>query len=164
MMDREPDNKIEEPEQPVRPRQGGKRVAPRQEEGSETYQNVRTLVSVLAVLIHPHPTAPGATPFTREEARESCKPPVTYSWDWNPFLPISGLWKPAYVETRTADYIRSCEPFYTLDVENKTAEIWFEADCDAPVEYTLWDADGNVLYTGTEGKISLTDVAIAVAL
>ena len=50
-MDREPDNKIEEPEQPVRPRQGGKRVAPRQEEGSETYQNVRTLVSVLAVLI-----------------------------------------------------------------------------------------------------------------
>ena len=51
MMDREPDNKIEEPEQPVRPRQGGKRVAPRQEEGSETYQNVRTLVSVLAVLI-----------------------------------------------------------------------------------------------------------------
>jgi len=53
-MDREPDNKIEEPEQTVRPRQGGKRLAPRQkrqEEGSEAYQNVRTLVSVLAVLI-----------------------------------------------------------------------------------------------------------------
>ena len=114
--------------------------------------------SVLAVILYPHPSAPGATPFTREEARESCKPPVTYSWDWNPFLPISGLWKPAYVETRTADYIRSCEPFYTLDVETKTADIWFETDCGAPVEYTLWDAEGNVLYTGTEGKISLTDV------
>lgn len=50
-MDRDPDNKIEEPELPVQPRKGGKRVAPRQEEGSEAYQNVRTLVSVLAVLI-----------------------------------------------------------------------------------------------------------------
>jgi len=54
-MDREPDNRIEEPEQTVRPHQsGGKRVAARQkrsEEGSEMYQNVRTLVSVLAVLI-----------------------------------------------------------------------------------------------------------------
>lgn len=50
-MDRDSDNKIEEAEQPIQPRKGGKRVAPRQEEGSEAYQNVRTLVSVLAVLI-----------------------------------------------------------------------------------------------------------------
>ena len=56
-MDREPENKIEEElsAQPAEAdRKGGKRVAgrkERKEEGSELYQNVRTLVSVLAVLI-----------------------------------------------------------------------------------------------------------------
>ena len=55
-MDREPDNKIEEtlPENAVPPRRGGKRVAPKKDqkgEGSEMYQNIRTLVSVLVVLI-----------------------------------------------------------------------------------------------------------------
>lgn len=57
-MDREPDKRIEEEElseqpAPVR-RKRGKRVATgkdRVEEGSELYQNVRTLVSVLVVLI-----------------------------------------------------------------------------------------------------------------
>ena len=50
-MDRQPDNQTEEV---LSSRPGGKRVAPRterKEEGSEAYQNVRTLVSVLAVLI-----------------------------------------------------------------------------------------------------------------
>jgi hypothetical protein len=43
-------------------------------------------------------------PF-RSAADQSCKPPVTYGCDWNPRLVISGLWLPAYVETRSADYI-----------------------------------------------------------
>lgn len=58
-MDREPDKRMEEESlQTVRSRTGGKRVASRQEkkqqpqdEGSELYQNIRTLVSVLVVLI-----------------------------------------------------------------------------------------------------------------
>lgn len=54
-MEREPDNKRNETEQPVRARRTqGKRVAPRQprqEEGSEMYQNIRTLACVLIVLI-----------------------------------------------------------------------------------------------------------------
>lgn len=56
-MDREPENKIEEELSPAAdcpPVKGGKRVAAgkdRKEEGNEMYQNIRTLVSVLVVLI-----------------------------------------------------------------------------------------------------------------
>ena len=56
-MDREPDNKIEEELSAAAggsSQKGGKRVAAgkdKKEEGSEMYQNIRTLVSVLVVLI-----------------------------------------------------------------------------------------------------------------
>ena len=52
-MDREPENRTDEVlsrKTEVRNRKG-KRAAPRKEEGTELYQNIRTLVSVLVVLI-----------------------------------------------------------------------------------------------------------------
>ena len=57
--------------------------------------------SSLVVRIHPHPKLPGEFATPREMAAQSCKPPSTYEWDWNPRLIISGIWKPCYVETRT---------------------------------------------------------------
>ncbi len=114
--------------------------------------------STLEILIYPHPCAPDSVPDTRDEARESCKPPVTYGWDWNPHLLISGLWKPAYVETRKADYIKSCELFYDLNVENLTADVRFITECDSAVEYTVADADGNVVYRGTSPEATLENV------
>ena len=56
--------------------------------------------SVLSVLIYPHPKSCVGRKNTRSEANRCCKPPVTYGWDWNPRLLISGLWRNAYVETR----------------------------------------------------------------
>lgn len=116
---------------------------------------------LLQVIIHPHPQREllPREPF-RSAADQSCKPPVTYGWDWNPRLVISGLWLPAYVETRSADYIRSCEPFYTLNEDRTVAQVRFETDCDVPVTYTLWDPQGNILYTGTDAAFTVEKVQL----
>ena len=44
----------------------------------------------LEVIIHPVPKVPGA-PDTRDQARESVKPPVSYGWDWHPRLVTAGI-------------------------------------------------------------------------
>ena len=106
---------------------------------------------LLQVIIYPHPVRPltEKEPF-RSAADRSSKPPVTYGWDWNPRLLISGIWQPAYIETRAADYIRRCEPFYTLNEERTEADLRFDTDCSGEVTYSLWDPQGKLLYQGTE--------------
>lgn len=116
--------------------------------------------SLLTVLIHPHPKLPGDFATPREMAAQSCKPPATYEWDWNPRLIISGIWKPAYIETRDAGYIRRCEPFYTLNDARTAARVRFETDCDHPVTYIITDPDGNVVYRGTCPECAIEDVRL----
>ena len=62
---------------------------------------------------------------------------------------VSGIWQDTYVETRKADYIRRCEPFYTLSKDYSRADIHFETDCDADVTIELFDPDGRSLGTGS---------------
>ncbi len=102
----------------------------------------------LTVRIHPHPKRESAQFEDRQQADQCVKPPVCYEWDWHPRMLVSGIWQDAYIETRTADYIRRCEPFYTLSEDLSRAEIWFEADCDSPVSIELFDPDGHSLGTG----------------
>ncbi len=111
--------------------------------------------NTLEVVIHPHPKRPGSIRDDRQEADQCVKPPVSYGWDWHPRLIPSGLWNETYLETRGPGFIRDCEARYTLSEDYSTAEITFVAACDAPVEYTLSDADGKVLYNGTEPRCRL---------
>lgn len=104
--------------------------------------------SELTVRIHPHPKSSRSAFADRAQAQDSVKPPVCYGWDWHPRMLVSGIWQEAYVETRTADYIARCEPFYTLSQDLTRADIRFEVDCAAPVEIALFDPDGNPLGTG----------------
>lgn len=114
----------------------------------------------LEVIIYPHPTAPNSVPNSREEARMSCKPPVTYGWDWNPHLLISGIWKPAYIETRKSDYIEKCEVFYELDLDKKTANVHFDVACLDKVLCTISDAENNVIYCGNATDCIINDVKL----
>ena len=102
----------------------------------------------LIVRVHPHPKDPLAKYDDRDQAAQSCKPAVCYGWDWHPRMLVSGIWQDAYVEVRSADHIRRIEPFYTLNEDLTRADIRFEADCDAPVEISLFDPDGNPAGTG----------------
>ena len=58
--------------------------------------------ALLRIHIYPHPNRGGQWSSYHQVVDQSCKPPVTYGWDWNPRLVISGLWRPAYIETRGA--------------------------------------------------------------
>jgi len=102
----------------------------------------------LTVRIHPHPKRESAEFEDRQQADQCVKPPVCYEWDWHPRMLVSGIWQETYVETRKADFIRRCEPFYTLSEDYTRAEIRFETDCDAPVSIELFDPDGKSLGTG----------------
>ena len=110
--------------------------------------------STLEVMIHPHPKREGA-PIGRDQADQSCKPPFCYGWDWAPRLLVSGLWRDAYIETRSPDYIHSCEPFYTLTAALDSSQVHFVTDCSAEVLYTLCDADGTIVYQGTQPDFRL---------
>ena len=107
--------------------------------------------NVLSVLIYPHPKRKGSPVGTRDEADHSCKPPVCYGWDWNPRLLISGMWQNAYIETRTDAYINNCEVFYKLSDDFTSASVTVDIDCPTPCTFELFDADGNVVYSG-DGK------------
>lgn len=114
--------------------------------------------SVLEVYIHPRPWRDGAIVaphFSRTAADESCKPPVTYGWDWNPQLVNLGLWQDAYIETRDVDYIDSCEPFYTLNDNRTLADVYFETVCEGGVIYTLTDPDGKIVYQGSNSHFTV---------
>ncbi len=116
--------------------------------------------SVLSVLIYPHPKSCVGRKNTRDEANRSCKPPVTYGWDWNPRLIISGMWKPAYIETRKPAHITACEPLYTLSDDLKTAAVRFETVCDGDVLYTVYDPDNKVVYEGYKPTFTLENVRL----
>ena len=109
----------------------------------------------IRIRVYPHPKREGAVAGSREEADRSCKPPVCYGWDWNPRLLISGVWRDAYVETRKSDFIRDCDVSYRLSADFTRAEVSFDVDCDAACVIDFHDPSGNLLYHGTERKLSV---------
>jgi len=113
---------------------------------------------VLEVHIHPRPWRKDAIVqphFSRTAADASCKPPVTYGWDWNPQLVNLGIWQDAYILTCKEDYIHSCEAFYTLNEARTKADVHFETVCNGDVSYTVTDPDGKIVYQGSEPVFSI---------
>jgi len=111
----------------------------------------------LTVRVYPHPKRPGAAPGTRDEADASCKSAVSYGWDWNPRLLISGMWQEAYIETRDDYYISECEPVYTLAEDFSEAKLRLDYCCDRPCRITVMDREGQILYNGADQEITWKD-------
>jgi beta-mannosidase len=105
---------------------------------------------LLTVHIHPHPKSKRGKAGSRDEANESCNPPVYYGWDWNPRLLISGIWDDTYVETRGESYINSCEVLCELSDDLTCGTVRAAFDCALPCEILLLDAEGNEVYRGTD--------------
>ncbi|MBE6554059.1 MAG: hypothetical protein E7666_06940 [Ruminococcaceae bacterium] len=110
---------------------------------------------LLTVYIYPHPKRKTARPGTRDEADESCKPPVSYGWDWNPRLVISGLWDEAYIETRDAYYIGNAEVLTDLSEDLSVGTVRVSYDCEKACTVTVSDADGNIVYSGTDAEFTV---------
>ena len=105
----------------------------------------------LECLIHPVPKVEGA-PDTREQAKESVKPPVSYGWDWHPRLVTAGISGAVTFEYRKAERLEACRFDYILadDLASLTldacADILGGADrlAGARLNATLFDADGEI--------------------
>ena len=109
----------------------------------------------LRVHIFPHPKTTTGHKDTRDEADQSCKPPVCYGWDWNPRLLISGMWQEAYIETRNAHTIKVNEVLANLDDEMTEGSVIYDFACETPCETLLLDAEGREVYRGTDRRISV---------
>jgi len=113
-----------------------------------------TGTDTLSVFVHKHPKKPGVAE-NRDQAAASCKPAVSYTWDYHPRILPSGIWDETYIETRDSAYIHSADVFYTLSNDYRRCDVRVEISCEEDCTITFTDAKGEVVYCGTEREFSI---------
>jgi len=105
-------------------------------EGSKSY--------LLQIWIAPPPKDDFGEKDTRTEAAQSCKPAVSYGWDWHPRLIPSGMWEDAYITVLPACYFTDTFLEYELNDDFTSAEVKFVSDIKGygESELTLYDPAG----------------------
>ena len=85
----------------------------------------------------------------RKETRQSCKPAVSYGWDFHPRLVPLGIWDELYLEVRSAEaWLDQVEVSYELALDFSTAELRLRTEGSATrVRWTLYDPAGNTVGT-----------------
>ena len=112
---------------------------------------------LLQIWIAPPPKDPMGKKDTREEASQSCKPAVSYGWDFHPRLIPVGIWEETYLEVRPSSYIKKASVEYTLDEDLSVARLSFASAIVGvgEVEFVLFDPKGKeVLRSISHGTIS----------
>ena len=109
----------------------------------------------LRIFIYPHPKSGRGTAGTRDEANESCNPPVCYGWDWNPRLLISGLWQGAHIETRGDSHIGNVEVLASLNEGLDEGRVVCNFKCELPCVISLYDARGGLVYSGDKTEFTV---------
>ena len=101
----------------------------------------------LAVHIWPAPKSRPA-PADRVQANQSCKPAVSYGWDFHPRLIPLGIWDDTYLEVRPACHLRDTELHYTLTDDYTRADIRVTFELSTPgagmIHWELCDPAGAV--------------------
>ena len=110
---------------------------------------------ILSVHIYPHPKSDRGEAGSRDEANESCNPPVYYGWDWNPRLLISGIWDDTYIETRADSYIGNCEVLTDISDDLSLGTVHCSFDSVLPCRVLLLDANGNEVYNGADKTFTI---------
>jgi beta-mannosidase len=109
---------------------------------------------LLSITLKPAPKLPGK-PASREQADLSCKPPVSYGWDWHPRLIPLGIWKEAYLEVRSLFHIRHVDTHSRFDPDMVEARLEVSTELSTrgqgQLEITLQDPDGSTLFTNSLG-------------
>ncbi len=81
----------------------------------------------LDIVILPAPKRPGA-PADRTQASSSCKPAVSYGWDWHPRLIPLGLWAWAGFVVRPREHLGRVDFSYALSDDFSRAYITVTVD------------------------------------
>ncbi|OXS57308.1 hypothetical protein B1A99_17620 [Cohnella sp. CIP 111063] len=79
----------------------------------------------LEIVIEPAPRLEGAE--GRSQAAHSCKPAVSYGWDWHPRLIPLGIWDETYAEIRPQVHIAAAEVRYELNSDRNSTELTLSA-------------------------------------
>ena len=90
----------------------------------------------LEILIFPAPKREGAV-FGRCQADESCKPPVSYGWDWHPRLIPLGIWDETYLEIRQSCHFKECDITYDLAKDFSSVSVHLNVELSEPIEGIL---------------------------
>lgn len=109
--------------------------------------------SSLKVVISPAPKC-HPSPEDRSQARESCKPPSAYGWDWHPRLIPLGIWDEAYLDIVPNQSPISLECSYTLSDDLKQAKIMCQCSVNGNGTFTatLNDPHGNLATADTRSS------------
>ena len=106
----------------------------------------------LEIVIYPAPRSDldGVRAGTRDEANQSCKPAVSYGWDFHPRLIPLGIWDEAYIEV--TDFAEPLRPSvcYELDARRSHARVNFTVNCDRIEQWRFTDPAGAVIFEGTD--------------
>ncbi|MBN8709319.1 MAG: hypothetical protein BGO12_11685 [Verrucomicrobia bacterium 61-8] len=115
----------------------------------------------LFVTIFPAPKS-RAVPADRSQADHSCKPAVSYGWDFHPRLISQGLWDDAWLEVRGRAHFTRSATDYSLPTDLQTARLeWKGAaagEC-ASLRWRVFAPDGALLaerMAAGSGNISLS--------
>jgi beta-mannosidase len=105
--------------------------------------------AVLEIAIRPAPKFPFAH-RPKAQASRSCKPAVSYGWDWHPRLIPLGIWDEAFVEDRPAAHLQRFEMAHELSADLGSARLvgTVRLSRSLPggfVVYKLFDPDGALL-------------------
>jgi len=102
---------------------------------------------LIQIWIAPSPKDELGTKDTREEAAQSCKPAVSYGWDWHPRLLPVGIWEETYLEVRPKAYLKNTNITYQLAEDYSLAQVHFAAEIigDGEVVFTVYDAEATTV-------------------
>ena len=101
----------------------------------------------IEILVYPAPKS-CAEPVDRVQANQSCKPAVSYGWDFHPRLIPLGIWDETYLETRPVTHVRQAETAYCLSDDLCQADVWANVQLSqegpGSVRWRLLDSGGAV--------------------
>ena len=120
---------------------------------------------LIEIIVAPAPkvaAAPGEDEMLesgRAQARQSCKPAVSYGWDFHPRLIPLGIWEDTYLESRPAtDWLDHVEVAYDLAEDFASADLRLLTEGRATrVRWTLSDPAGAVVASeeGAPGSLAI---------
>lgn len=107
---------------------------------------------LLEIVVYPIPksTVGEVRPGTRNEQKQSCKPGVSYGWDFHPRLVPLGIWEETYLEI--SDQAAPIKPVveYRLNDDRSLATVTLQANAAHITGWTVTDPQGEVVFKGNQ--------------
>jgi beta-mannosidase len=100
----------------------------------------------LEIVVFPAPKSEALDPsYMRRQANQSCKPAVSYGWDFHPRLIPLGIWDECFIEVRPASHIEYSQALCELAEDNASASVSCDvrlSQASGNLRWTILDADG----------------------